>query len=63
MKLNEAIEEQHMALCDVYWKADLVVDQERWSDCVAAMQSLSCAIDRWRIARDNVRALLPRQQG
>lgn len=62
-KLDEAIEEQRIALRDVYWKANLVVDQERWSECIAAMQSLSCAVDRWRIARDNVRALLPRQQG
>lgn len=65
MNLNEAIEEQYIAARDVYWEADAVLDNGRVSirECVAAMQSLSCAVDRWRIARDNVRALLPRQQG
>ena len=65
MKLSEAIDEQHRAARDVYWEVDGVLDNGRGSDrdCVAAMQSLSCAVDRWRIARDNVRALLPRQQG
>lgn len=64
-KLDEAIEEQHRAACDVYLEADIVIDNGRGRDrdFVAAMQSLSCAVDRWRIARDNVRALLPRQQG